>query len=106
MSTTTIDFVSEFTPFPAGRYRDDGPFPGQAFREDLLVPNLREFDQVEVNLDGAMGYGSSFLDEAFGGLVRLGGYTSETLHKKLRLICKDDPFVIDEIWQYIEADPA
>lgn len=103
MSTTTIAFASEFSQFPAGRYRNDGPFPGEAFRDDLLVPRLLEYEVVEVNLDGAMGYGSSFLEEAFGGLVRLEKCTAETLHKKLRLRCEDDPSVIDEIWQYIDA---
>lgn len=81
MSTTTIEFATEFSQFPAGRYRNDGPFPGEAFRDDLLEPRLREFDVVVVNLEGAMGYGSSFLEEAFGGLVRQGKFTAEALHK-------------------------
>lgn len=105
-STTTISFANEFSAFPAGRYRNDGPFPGEAFRDDLLEPRLREFDLVSVDLDGAMGYGSSFLEEAFGGLVRLGKLTAETLHQKLRLHCVEDPSVIDEIWQYIDAARA
>lgn len=103
MSVTTIAFASEFSEYPAGRYRSDGPFPGEVFRDDLLVPRLREFDVVEVNLDGAMGYGSSFLEEAFGGLIRQGECTAESLHQKLLLRCEDDPSVIDEIWQYIDA---
>lgn len=106
MSTTTIAFASEFSEFPAGRYRNDGPFPGEAFRDDLLEPRLREFDLVAVDLDGAMGYGSSFLEEAFGGLVRLGKFSAETLHQKLKLKCVEDPSVIDEIWQYIDGAHA
>ena len=102
MSTTTIEFATEFSQFPAGRYRSDGPFPGEAFRDDLLEPRLREFDVVVVNLEGAMGYGSSFLEEAFGGLVRQGKFTAEALRKKLTFRSEEDPSLIDEVWLYID----
>lgn len=106
MNMTTIAIASEFSQYPAGRYRVDGAFSGEVFREDLLEPRLREYDVVEVDLDGSMGYGSSFLEEAFGGLVRLKKFTKEALHKKLKFRYKEDPFVIDEIWQYIDAAHA
>lgn len=103
MSMTKITIAKDFSEYPAGRYRDDGDFSGEVFRDDLLEPRLREFDLVEVDLDGSMGYGSSFLEEAFGGLVRLKKFTKDALHKKLRFIYKEDPFVIDEIWTYIDS---
>lgn len=103
MTMTHINVSRDFSEYPAGRYRDDGAFSGEVFREDLLVPKLNKFDIVEIDLDGAMGYGSSFLEEAFGGMVRLGKFTRDTLHRKLRFHYKEDPIVIDEIWQYIDS---
>lgn len=103
MSMTTIAIAKEFSEYPAGRYRVDGEFSGEVFRDDHLVPKLNQYDVVEINLDGSMGYGSSFLEEAFGGLVRLGKFTKEVLHRKLQLRSAEDPLVIDEIWHYIET---
>ena len=40
---------------------------------------------VVVNLDGVMGYPGSFLEEAFGGLIRVGGFSKAELEKHLEL---------------------
>ena len=66
-----INIAKDFSPFPAGRHRTDGPFTGEAFREDILAPALRE-GSVNLVLDGVMGLPSSFYEEALGGLVRIG----------------------------------
>ena len=69
-----INVATDFTRYPGGRYRQDGDFSGEEFRDDVLVPALRKAratsTRVVVVLDGATGYPSSFLEEAFGGLVR------------------------------------
>ena len=70
--TKEIDVARNFTPYPVGRTRSDGRHSGEAFRDDYLVPALKA-GAVTVAMDGAKGYGSSFLEEAFGGLVRLRG---------------------------------
>ncbi|MEB0308340.1 STAS-like domain-containing protein [Pseudomonas sp. 10B1] len=103
MKMTKMIISKEFSEYPAGRYRADGAFSGEVFRDDLLIPKLTDFDVVEINLDGSMGYGSSFLEEAFGGLVRIRNFTKEILHKKLRFNYKEDPLVIEEIWHYIDT---
>lgn len=99
---TQINLASQFSEYPAGRYRTDGNQSGQAFREDYLVPNLQKHEKIVVVLDGAMGYGSSFLEEAFGGLVREHGFTARELRQKLEIVSVEDPALIDEIWEYIE----
>jgi hypothetical protein len=70
---TTIR-VADFAPSPGGRYIADGAFSGEWFRDDILVPALRAAIEastvLRVELDGTSGYGSSFLEEAFGGLIR------------------------------------
>ena len=80
-----IHIAEDFSRVPAGRYRNDGPRSGEAFRRDHLAPALREADKVVVHLDGVEGYGSSFLEEAFGGLVRVDGFAGEKLRRSLIL---------------------
>ena len=73
---TTIKIATDFSDTPGARFRSDGPFSGEEFREDMLMP-LFEDDadnrEILIDLDGAEGYPSSFLEEAFGGLARMVG---------------------------------
>jgi hypothetical protein len=66
-----ISIADDFSTVPLGRFPDDSPFNGTTFREIWLIPALAKYQSIEVDLDRAEGYGSSFLEEAFGGLVRL-----------------------------------
>ena len=102
METSVINIAEQFTRFPAGRYRSDGPYSGQRFREDLLVPALREFAPVAVQLDGTMGYGSSFLEEAFGGLIRTESFEPKDLQKRIKLESRDAS-LINEIEEYLSV---
>ena len=105
MTETKISVAKEFSQFPAGRLLNDGPFSGQAFRENLLVPALKRADKVDVIIDEVSGYGSSFLEEAFGGLVRSEGFKPDELLKKIKLTTHDPSFemYIDEILDYIKS---
>ena len=68
---TTIKVSRDFSSTPGGRVRAMGPDSGEAFRDYLLKELRRKPTEIiEVILDGAEGYGSSFLEEAFGGLIR------------------------------------
>lgn len=66
----TINFVRDFTVTPGGRYKSDGKFSGELFRERHLLPCLESDDNVTIDIDGVAGFPSSFLEEAFGGLFR------------------------------------
>jgi hypothetical protein len=83
MTEYTINVVKDFSKTPYGRYIEDGPSSGVEFRHNLLAPKLREYNKVHVILDGYNRYGRSFLDEAFGGLIREEGFTAEELREKL-----------------------
>ena len=95
--------VTDFTRFPASRFRRLGPGSGEEFRESYLTPSLEKFGKdLRISLDGAMGYGSSFLEESFGGLIRAGADPDILLHiAKNNLICEDDPSLEDEVLDYI-----
>jgi len=101
MTQAVINVAKHFSRFPAGRYREDGPSTGQRFREDMLIPALEQNEEVLVELDGVVGYGSSFLEEAFGGLVRTGKFSAAELHKKLKLHTKLKSIEL-EIWDYVD----
>jgi hypothetical protein len=95
-----IKIPQDYTRYPAGRYISDGSFSGQRFREELLIPALQSSNKVEVHLDGTLGYGSSFLEEAFGGLLRSEKFTRDDLVSRLVLVSNDES-LISEIRQYL-----
>lgn len=84
-----IKISEDYSKYPIGRFPDDGDYSGARFRDEYLYPKLNEiiaFDKNEkliVNLDGVRSFGSSFLEEAFGGLIRRGYFTREQLKNKL-----------------------
>ena len=87
---TTISVATDFSKYPAGRYPEDGEFNGTKFRKDSLVPPLRESNKVVVIFDGVAGLGSSFLEEAFGGLIREEGMTKAFLDEHLQLLANEE----------------
>lgn len=97
-----IKVASEFSNVPLGRFPDDSQFNGTTFRENWLIPALASHHLIQIDLDGAEGYGSSFLEEAFGGLVRIHGFTSAELLDRIQIISNEDPTLIEEIRQYID----
>jgi hypothetical protein len=99
MTVKAINVRKDFTRFPAGRYVSDGSYSGQRFRDQFLIPALNSFEFVEIYLDGTLSPGSSFLEEAFGGLLRL-GFTSNDLTSRLKIIASDEVLVA-EVRQYL-----
>lgn len=105
VQSTTINVAKDFSKFPAGRFNDDGDYSGQRFRDQLLVSAFFNAKMVTVELDGTAGYGSSFLEEAFGGLVRVKNFKADDLHRRLALK-SEDTSLISEIWEYIDHPNA
>ena len=85
MNKVTISIADNFSAYPAGRYPEDGEYNGTTFRKAVLIPALMDDARVEVTFDDVAGFGSSFLDEAFGGLIRDEGMTKEFLDSHLLL---------------------
>ena len=104
MTEKTIDFVREFTDCPGGRLEIHGDYSGQEFREKILKPALQEFDHVVLNMNGAVGFPSSFIDEVFGLLATEMGY--DNLTEKLSIELSDDPLALKEINECMLAHKA
>jgi hypothetical protein len=96
-----IDVAKDFTHKPYGRYTDDDvQRSAEVFRNDFLIPAIKAGKPFIVDLSGSNRFSSSFLEEAFGGLVRE-GYSSA----QLSLIeVKHDllPSIVEEVKFYIE----
>jgi len=100
----TIDLARDFSRTPFGRYLSDSPNSAEKFRDDFLLPAFtkRPVEKVVVDFSGiSMGLGSSFLEEAFGGLVRQGVPAKliiDNLEIKSRL-----PIYTKQITEYVLA---
>lgn len=84
-----INVAKDFYPRPAGRFHEDGNYSGQAFRENLLIPKLEKLplgQKLIIDFTGVSMAGSSFLEESFGGLVRVAKFNQKKLLNQLEII--------------------
>lgn len=99
---TSIRIAKDFSKTPGARYRSDGLYSGQDFRERHLEPLFEDAsDQtpIEIDLDGTEGYATSFLEEAFGGIAEK--YGVDRALARFRFTSKEEPLLPDEIRGYI-----
>lgn len=98
--------VRDFTLYPGPRLKEDGDYSGEEFRDKYLLPKYREAVKnkvyLHVILEGTKGYASSFLEEAFGGLVRKGQKKKE-LKKYLKIHSPDRLWYEQEVYSYIDG---
>lgn len=95
-NTKIIDLsVIEFSQSPGPRYCSQGDDSGEMFYHQALNQKFAEAyhsgNKLRVILDGADGYASSFLDEAFGNLVYDFG---ENVVRNSLIVVSDD----EEVW--------
>ncbi|MCD0156940.1 STAS-like domain-containing protein [Deinococcus sp. 6GRE01] len=93
--------ADEFSKYPVGRIPADGKYNGERFRKEVLIPLIKSYDKVFIHLDGTRGYGSSFLEESFGGLVRYFDTDAKNKISKLIIVTRK-PHWQQEVQQYIE----
>lgn len=108
-----INVVDMFTETPGGRTKAEGDFSGEEFREKILLPVIEKLidteEKIEIDLDGGYGYGSSFLEEVFGGLIReliLRSVSSKEIKDVInRIFIKsdDEPALVSQIFEYMKC---
>jgi hypothetical protein len=102
-----LNIGKDFSPDPAGRFYTDGDASGEQFREEVLkdlVLGLTSGDFLDITLDdGVDSYGSSFLNEAFAGMVKYGYIQGGEFLKRIRFTYTNNDFSFYEakIKQYI-----
>ncbi len=98
-----LNVATEFSRTPGPRLRVEGEDSGEEFLETLLRPRflmaMESKTKLFVNLDGAAGYPSSFLEEAFGGLAREFG--SAKVEEIIEITCSDEPYLVDQTKRYV-----
>lgn len=97
---------TDFSDIPGPRYIREGLYSGEDFRERLLLPRLRgcidKGDILQIDLDGTQGYGTSFLEEAFGGLIRESHLSESDILSHVCFISEEEPYLIDDIKEYLK----
>ena len=101
-----INICKDYTDTPGGRYISQGEFSGEYFRNKLLKPKYLEAveknEKLKIDLDGGYGYGSSFLEEAFGGLIRDLDEDYKQALEIIQIKSNDEPSLIEDITKYIK----
>ena len=97
--------ATQFSRTPSARIESEGKYPGVKLRE-IIAPMIRECigkcEDFIVDLDGTAGYGTSFLEEVFGGLIRVEHIDYSSLKRYLKFKSDEEEELVDECWSYIE----
>lgn len=98
-----INIAKDFSDTPGGRFISEGENSGEQFRDEILLPKYKYAEQhneeLEINFDGCWGFGTSFLEEAFGGLVRI--IKKKGILNRIILISKEDETIPGNIRKYV-----
>lgn len=88
MTTKTINVLKDFSDDPWGRDESENPISsGKKFRIELLKENFKKFEHIVVDFSDLIVIpDSSFLGEAFIGLVKKEGYSYEDVAKKITIL--------------------
>jgi hypothetical protein len=107
MSKKTINIAKDFTDTPGGRFREKSEFSGEEFREDFLIPSFSEgHEEIVIIINGVEGLPTSFIDEAFGGLVRYynkqtDGFSAREILARLTFVSEEHPYLPEKIKKFI-----
>lgn len=98
--------AKEFSKTPGPRLIKEGEYSGELFRQRVLLPKFKEAKEkglmLRIDLNGTAGYGTSFLEEAFGGLIRREGFSFEDVIKIIELISSEEEYLKDDIREYMK----
>ncbi len=99
-----IKLSTDFSDTPGGRLIEEGEYSGELFRDTLLIQKFEEAEQnndyLEIDFDDCYGVGTSFLEEAFGGLVR--HYSKKGVMDRIRIVAVEDETIPGNIKKYVE----
>lgn len=98
--------AKDFSQTPGPRYIREGDNSGELFRKTVLFPLLNEVlknkGKLTIDLDGTAGFGTSFLEESFGGLIREESLDYNTLVSTIDFLSDEEPYLIEDIKEYLK----
>ena len=97
--------VKDFSDTPGPRWKKEGDFSAELFIEEKLQSVFVQMEtdkdlKLEINLDGTLGYGTSFLEEVFGGTAREKGVAF--VRDRIEVVSQEEPWLKDEIKSYVD----
>lgn len=96
----------DFSETPGARSRDEGDYSGEQLREEYLRPlmnaALEDKDVRIIDLDGTHGYLTSFLEEAFGGLIRVDKFRLSDINRLFSIKSEEEPYLLEDINEYLQ----
>ena len=98
-----INVLRDFTHIPMGRFSRDYSKSGEAFRDDILIPALLNYEHVIIELDGVHLYTSNFLHEVFNGIILKYPIEPDNLLRRLTIVTEEFPITKLEIIGYIKG---
>ena len=105
MENVELKIATDFSTTPGARYKEEGDFSGEEFREKVLFPKFNEARtkgcHLIINLDGTAGLGTSFLEESFGGLLRSNKLKYKDVVETIKFVSIENPDYIEEILGYL-----
>lgn len=106
MDRVNIKIARDFSRTPGPRYIKEGKWSGELFRTEKFFQTMNDaiinHKMVVVDLDGTMGYGTSFLEEIFGGLIREHHLDYNQILTHLEIISEEEPYLKTDILAYLK----
>ncbi|TWI96827.1 uncharacterized protein DUF4325 [Mucilaginibacter frigoritolerans] len=106
MDRITVKIARDFSRTPGPRYIKEGKWSGEQFRTEkfysIFDDAIKNDKIVVVDLDGTLGYGTSFLEEIFGGLIREHHLDYNQILNHLELISNEEPYLMTDIFAYLK----
>ena len=95
---TVYHIASAWSPTPRGRNERDlvGSKHGEAFRKTVLLDLLQGDRVITFDFDGTTYVGPSFIDEAFGGLIRKERLAPQYVRDHVKVASRRDPTIVTE----------
>ncbi len=102
MKELTINISRDFNRIIGGREKKIAQFSGEEFRERFLEENIKNYDRINIELDGVLGYPVDFLDETFGKMARKLG---KKKFRELFNFISVHTYVTDKIYYMVDHTP-
>ncbi|MBS1526709.1 MAG: STAS-like domain-containing protein [Bacteroidetes bacterium] len=106
MDRVIVKIARDFSRTPGPRYIKEGKWSGELFRTEkffqIFADAIANNQTVVVDLDGTLGYGTSFLEEIFGGLIREHHLDYNAILQHLEIISEEEPYLKDDILTYLK----
>lgn len=91
----TLVRVANFSEFPGGRHRADGPASGEQFRQEVLDGFMSRGTPIILDFNGVFTVAPSFLDEALGPYMA--SFGKSRFDGLIQINASEDPDILKDL---------